>query len=41
MGLTYCVLASGSKGNAVYVAAGSEALLIDCGLSAKELLRRL
>lgn len=41
MGLTYCVLASGSRGNAVYVAAGSTALLIDCGLSAKELLRRL
>ncbi|MFH1033575.1 MAG: MBL fold metallo-hydrolase [Pseudomonadota bacterium] len=41
MGLSYCLLASGSKGNAVYVAAGSTALLIDCGLSARELLRRL
>lgn len=41
MGLTYCVLASGSRGNAVYVAAGPTAILIDCGLSARELLHRL
>lgn len=41
MGLRYCLLASGSKGNAIYVAAGSSALLIDCGLSARETLRRL
>ncbi|MBI5522977.1 MAG: MBL fold metallo-hydrolase [Desulfarculus sp.] len=41
MGLTYCLLASGSKGNAVYVAAGPTAILVDCGLSARELLRRL
>jgi phosphoribosyl 1,2-cyclic phosphodiesterase len=41
VGLSYCLLASGSKGNAVYVRAGSTAVLIDCGLSARELLRRL
>lgn len=41
MGLTYCLLASGSRGNAIYVASGASALLIDCGLSARETLRRL
>jgi phosphoribosyl 1,2-cyclic phosphodiesterase len=41
MGLSYCLLASGSKGNAIYVRSGPMALLIDCGLSARELLRRL
>ncbi|CAO0820122.1 MBL fold metallo-hydrolase [Desulfarculales bacterium] len=41
MGLSYCLLASGSKGNAIYVRAGSTAILIDCGLSARELIRRL
>jgi phosphoribosyl 1,2-cyclic phosphodiesterase len=41
MGLSYCLLASGSKGNAVYVRSGSTALLVDCGLSARELVRRM
>ncbi|HEY5975682.1 MAG TPA: MBL fold metallo-hydrolase [Geobacteraceae bacterium] len=36
-----CLLASGSKGNALYVATGETRLLIDAGLSAIELLRRL
>lgn len=36
-----CLLGSGSKGNAIYVEAGAAKLLIDCGLSATELLHRL
>ncbi|KUG18955.1 MAG: MBL fold metallo-hydrolase [Methanomicrobiaceae archaeon] len=35
------ILASGSKGNCAYLAGESGALLIDAGLSARELLRRL
>ncbi len=41
MPLTFCTLASGSKGNCLYVSAGEGALLIDCGLSARETLARL
>lgn len=36
-----CVLASGSKGNCVYVAGGGVAVLVDAGLSARELGSRL
>lgn len=36
-----CLLASGSKGNSVFVETGGCKLLIDAGLSAVELLRRL
>ena len=36
-----CILASGSKGNCIYIKGGGTALLIDAGLSAKETLRRL
>lgn len=36
-----CVLASGSKGNAVYISDGTTSLLIDAGLSAIALERRL
>lgn len=36
-----CLLASGSKGNAVYVESGMSRLLLDAGLAAKELTRRL
>jgi phosphoribosyl 1,2-cyclic phosphodiesterase len=36
-----CLLASGSKGNSIYVEAGGSKLLIDAGLSAVEILRRL
>ncbi len=36
-----CVLASGSKGNAIYVAGADTRVLIDCGLSLKELRARL
>ncbi len=35
------VLASGSKGNATIVAAGDTTLLVDAGLSCRELLRRM
>lgn len=35
------VLASGSKGNATVIAAGQTRLLVDAGLSCRELLRRL
>ncbi len=36
-----CVLASGSKGNCIYVAGGGTALLVDAGLSAREMVARL
>ena len=39
--LTVCVLASGSKGNAIYVADATTAVLIDAGLSGVEIERRL
>lgn len=36
-----CVLASGSRGNAVYVSDGHHAVLFDAGLSGREIERRL
>ena len=39
--LAVCVLASGSKGNAIYISNGSVAILIDAGLSGIEIRRRL
>ena len=36
-----CLLASGSKGNAIYLETGETRLLIDAGLSARELTARL
>lgn len=39
--LTVCILASGSKGNAIYVSNGSASVLIDAGLSGIEIERRL
>lgn len=36
-----CVLASGSKGNCTYVTDGETALLVDLGLSAREIVARL
>lgn len=39
--LRVCVLASGSKGNATYVETSESRILVDAGLSAKELDRRL
>jgi phosphoribosyl 1,2-cyclic phosphodiesterase len=39
--MKFCVLGSGSKGNATYVEAAGRALLIDAGFSGKEMCRRL
>ncbi len=39
--MRFCLLASGSKGNAIWVEDGPEAILIDNGLSAKELKLRV
>lgn len=36
-----CVLASGSKGNALYVKGGGVAVLVDAGLSSRELVARM
>ena len=40
-GLAVCVLASGSRGNAVYVSDGDTAILVDAGLSGVEIQRRM
>ncbi|MGD9237372.1 MAG: MBL fold metallo-hydrolase [Desulfobacterales bacterium] len=39
--LAVCVLASGSKGNAIYISDGITGILLDAGLSASEIKRRL
>ena len=39
--LSVCVLASGSRGNAVFVSDGSTSILVDAGLSGIEIERRL
>jgi phosphoribosyl 1,2-cyclic phosphodiesterase len=39
--LSVCILASGSKGNAVFVSGGTTSILIDAGLSGVEIERRL
>lgn len=39
--LTLCILSSGSKGNAIYVSDGETSILIDAGLSGKEIERRM
>lgn len=41
MGLRFCLLASGSKGNAVYLESQGQAVLVDNGLSGVELERRM
>lgn len=41
MSLTLCVLGSGSKGNAIYLRAGGTSLLIDAGLSTRQIGLRL
>jgi phosphoribosyl 1,2-cyclic phosphodiesterase len=41
MSLEVCVLASGSSGNAIYVASGKTRILIDAGLSARQVAVRL
>jgi phosphoribosyl 1,2-cyclic phosphodiesterase len=39
--LSVCVLASGSKGNAIYISNGHTAILMDAGLSGIEIQRRM
>ena len=39
--LSVCMLASGSKGNAIYISDGTTTLLVDAGLSGVEIERRL
>ena len=39
--LTLCTLASGSKGNSIYISDGRTRLLVDAGLSATEIQRRM
>ncbi len=39
--MAVCVLASGSRGNAIYVSDGSTSILVDAGLSGIEIERRL
>src|SRR5215510_89093 len=36
-----CILASGSSGNATLIVAGGARVLVDCGLSARETIRRI
>lgn len=38
--MKFCLLASGSRGNCLWVEDGDTAVLVDCGLSFKELKRR-
>ena len=39
--LAVCVLASGSRGNAIYISDGLTSILVDAGLSGTEIKRRL
>jgi len=39
--MKFCVLASGSSGNCIYVESNGTRILIDCGLGKRELRRRL
>ena len=39
--LSVCILASGSKGNAVYLSDGETRILVDAGLSGREIERRM
>ena len=41
MGVTICVLGSGSSGNSTFIGTESAGLLVDAGLSARETLRRV
>ena len=37
----FTVLASGSKGNSTVISGGRTSILVDCGLSCRELFRRM
>lgn len=39
--MRYCILASGSNGNAVYIEHGETRILLDAGISGKQLRSRL
>lgn len=39
--LSVCVLASGSRGNSIYISDGETSILVDAGLSGKEIERRM
>ncbi|HCF56407.1 MAG TPA: MBL fold metallo-hydrolase, partial [Myxococcales bacterium] len=41
MALTYCVLGSGSSGNCLWIRGGGVQILVDCGLSARQICKRL
>ncbi len=41
MSFSVCMLASGSKGNAIYISDGSTSMLVDAGLSGIEIQRRM
>lgn len=41
MGLRLCILGSSSRGNSIYVASGKTSILIDAGLSARQIRLRL
>lgn len=41
MAIEYCILASGSGGNSLWVKGGGVQILIDCGLSARRIAERL
>ncbi len=41
MSVTFCTLFSGSSGNAVYIGGDEGAVLVDCGMSAKQVLEAL
>ncbi len=39
--ITFCALASGSRGNALFVSSGGTAIIVDAGLSGREIQKRL
>ena len=39
--LAVCILASGSRGNAIFISDGSTSILVDAGMSGIEIERRL
>jgi phosphoribosyl 1,2-cyclic phosphodiesterase len=39
--ITFCALASGSRGNALFISSGATAIIVDAGLSGREIQKRL